>query len=187
VIARLALALLVLASGLQPLDDAVRHDVLSLRRPWLDAPMRIATEQGRPALIGAGVIALAWGAAGRAVLLDAAIVLAPVNLVVEGLKWLVDRARPDGTRRRSNASFPSSHAANAFAVAVLLSRRWPRGAVPFFALAAFVAFSRLYLDRHWLSDVVAGAAIGGLGAWAILRAWNARSRGRDPVPPPTPA
>lgn len=139
--------------------------------------MNAATNLGRPLLLGVAVVALAGGVTGRALLGETALVLAPVNVLVEGLKLAVDRRRPEGDRRRSNSSFPSSHAANAFAVATVLARRWRRGAVPFFMLAGFVALSRIYLNRHWTSDVLFGAIIGVGIAWAVL-AWRARRRER---------
>lgn len=171
-IARALFAALLLAAPLQSLDDAARTAVQGTRRPWLEPAMRFASDAGRPAMLGGAVVALLSGAAGRAVLAEAVVVLVPVNLVVEVLKRATDRTRPDGTHARSNAAFPSSHTANAFAVAFLLARRWRRSAVPVFAFAAWVGFSRLYLDRHWLTDVAAGAAIGGLVAWGAVSAWR---------------
>jgi membrane-associated phospholipid phosphatase len=57
-------------------------------------------------------------------------------------------------------SFPSGHAALSFALATVLSIRWPRGRVIWFALAALVALSRVALGVHWPSDVLVGAGIG---------------------------
>lgn len=167
----LAIALLLVWPG-QGVDDACRALAQASRRPALEAPMHAVSDDARWALVAAGAVAALAGPVGRAVLLEAAVVLVPVNLVVEGTKRLVDRARPDGTRKRSNASFPSSHAANAVAVAFVLSRRWRRGLPAFLALAALVAWSRLYLDRHWLSDVLAGAALGVLLGWGALALWR---------------
>ncbi len=173
---RALVVLALLAWPLQPLDDAARAVAQGARRPWLDRPMRLATEGGRPLLIAGAGVALVAGAAGRSLLAEAAIVLVPLNLVVEGVKYATWRERPDGTRRRTNASFPSSHAANAFAVAVLLARRWRRASAAFVLLATVVAASRLYLDRHWLSDVVVGAVLGAALAWFLGRWWDARQR-----------
>jgi len=77
--------------------------------------------------------------------------------VVYILKPLVDRKRPDG----GSQSFPSGHSASAFAGAAFLQRRygWWYGA-PAYAVATFVAWSRVEAKRHWTSDVVAGGAIG---------------------------
>ena len=109
-------------------------------------------------------------------------VLVPVNGVAEVLKLVVNRPRPDGERRRSNSSFPSSHAANAAALALVLGRRWRRLAPALWALTGIVAFSRMYLDRHFLSDVLCGAGIGlGLGwltfAWLRSRGWTWEGHG----------
>lgn len=176
VIARAWLLALALAWPMQPLDDAVRTAVQSHRDPALERPMHLVSDLGRPLLLLTGAVALVSGAAGRALLVEAGVVLVPVNLAVESLKWVTWRARPDGTHRHGNAAFPSSHAANAFAVAVLLARRWRRAWPAWFALAALVGWSRIWLDRHWLSDVVTGALLGALLAWGALLAlqrWRA--------------
>jgi undecaprenyl-diphosphatase len=108
---------------------------------------------------------------------EAALALLPVNAAVELLKYAVDRTRPDGEHERKNSSFPSSHAANAFAIAAVLARRWRRAAIPAWLAASVVAFSRVYLDRHWLSDVIGALALALAGAWAaawIVRWWRER-------------
>src|SRR5262249_55018574 len=59
--------------------------------------------------------------------------------------------------------------ANAFAVAAVLTRRWRRSAIPAWLAALTVAYSRLYLDRHWFSDVAFALPLGVGGA--VLAAW----------------
>jgi undecaprenyl-diphosphatase len=69
-------------------------------------------------------------------------------------------------------SFPSGHSMTAFAVAVSVGTFYPAIAAGLLACAACVALSRILLGMHFLSDVVAGAALGtGLGwlACAIVR------------------
>jgi undecaprenyl-diphosphatase len=56
-------------------------------------------------------------------------------------------------------AFPSTHAAQAFMAATVLSQYFKRYAI-FFSLAVIVAFSRVYLGVHYVSDVAAGAALG---------------------------
>lgn len=85
------------------------------------------------------------------------------------LKLAVGRARPNaGTgpgRFRpfgGDASFPSGHTTVAVALATSLAHstpdRWTD--VAFYGAAALTGFARVNDDKHWLSDVVAGAAIG---------------------------
>jgi membrane-associated phospholipid phosphatase len=77
--------------------------------------------------------------------------------VTQAIKLGVGRTRPDGT----SMSFPSGHSASAFATAAVLQRHlgWKAG-IPAYGLAAYVATSRIQVQRHYLSDVAFGAAIG---------------------------
>ena len=88
-------------------------------------------------------------------------------------------ARPDGEHKRSNAAFPSSHTANAFAVATVVARRWRKAAVPAFLLAAAVGWSRVYLNRHWASDALAGALLAIGLALLVSRWWQSRRKPKD--------
>ncbi|MGB4781265.1 phosphatase PAP2 family protein [Candidatus Methylomirabilis sp.] len=66
-------------------------------------------------------------------------------------------------------SFPSGHSVTAFAMAFVLSRAYPRYTLLFYGLAGLVALSRVYLAKHFPSDVVAGAALGLLAGWIVCR------------------
>jgi membrane-associated phospholipid phosphatase len=74
-----------------------------------------------------------------------------------GIKMAARRTRPDGTQ----FSFPSGHASTTFATATVLQRHlgWKAG-VPAYALASYVAASRVQVKRHYLSDVTLGATLG---------------------------
>jgi len=74
-----------------------------------------------------------------------------------GLKQATRRARPEG----SGLSFPSGHTTMAFASATVLQRHfgWKAG-IPAYAVASYVAASRVQTQRHYLSDVAFGAALG---------------------------
>lgn len=83
------------------------------------------------------------------------------QLVAEALtvavKFSARRKRPEG----SGFAFPSGHASVTFASATVLQRHfgWKAG-VPAYAVATYVAASRVQMRRHFLSDVIFGAALG---------------------------
>lgn len=165
-----AILVLALFSPVQNIDDALQRMVQEARQPALEKPMSTVSKTGR-ILVFAGLLAVATydAAAGPATAKLAIAALIPTNLAVEGLKRATFRARPDGEHKRSNASFPSSHAANAFAIAWVLGRRYRKWAWALWSFAAVVAFSRVYLNRHYVSDVLVGAAVGVLCAWGAAR------------------
>lgn len=179
---RLALALALLAP-IDRLDHEVQRAVQDARRPEYEKPMRSASgTKGTIVFAGLLVVALATGPAGPVTARAAIAVLLPVNATVELTKLAVNRERPDGERKRANSSFPSSHAANAAALALVLGMRWRWLAPPLWLFAATVAFSRMYLNRHFLSDVLFGMGIGvGLGwltlRWLRSRGWTWHTRG----------
>jgi membrane-associated phospholipid phosphatase len=84
------------------------------------------------------------------------------------LKESIRRQRPDGT----NYSFPSGHATTAFASATVLQQHfgWKVG-IPAYAVASYVAASRVQMKRHYLSDVAFGAALG-IAAGRTVTVWN---------------
>jgi membrane-associated phospholipid phosphatase len=80
------------------------------------------------------------------------------QIVVQGVKFATRRERPDAS---NNHSFPSGHTASAFATASVLSRHlgWKAG-VPAYGFATYVAMSRMAANKHHMSDVIMGAAVG---------------------------
>jgi len=78
--------------------------------------------------------------------------------VTHAIKFSVQRTRPDQSAANS---FPSGHTSSAFAAATVLKDHygWKVGG-PAYGIAAYIAASRLSENRHYLSDVVFGAAIG---------------------------
>lgn len=102
--------------------------------------------------------------------------------ITQGIKVAVRRERPirdDGTRAGGFA-FPSGHAAGTFAAATVLQQHlgW-RWAVPTYTIASYVAMSRLVDDRHWASDVVAGAAEGIIVGRSVT--WHGRNFYASPL------
>lgn len=79
------------------------------------------------------------------------------GILTQGIKVAVGRTRPDG----GSDSFPSGHTSSTFATAGVLQRQFGwRVGIPAYAGGFYVAASRLAERRHYLSDVVFGAAIG---------------------------
>ncbi|MGE6567591.1 phosphatase PAP2 family protein [Shewanella vesiculosa] len=85
------------------------------------------------------------------------------RLLVEALKYGIEKDRPDGS---GNDSFPSGHSADTFAAATFINQRygWKYG-VPSYAVASYVAYTRVASDQHHVEDVLAGAAIGIVAGW----------------------
>ena len=90
--------------------------------------------------------------------------------VTLGLKYSVDKERPDGS---DNQSFPSGHATAAFQSAHFIKKRygWSYG-LPAYVGAAFVGYSRVHAKKHDNADVLAGAAIGIAGSEYFVSRWE---------------
>jgi len=147
---------------------AVRHeDVDVTRRAAGSHPIDEAFDAGE--VIGSGIaqFGLAFGTyalgrvqhSARVSWLGADLVRAQLvnTALTQGIKFVVQRDRPDGGRY----SFPSGHTSATFATATVLQRHlgWKAG-VPAYAVSAYAAASRLPENKHYLSDVIFGAAIG---------------------------
>lgn len=105
------------------------------------------------------------GIKGKSSLIDAtgtyALSLGIMGVTVTGLKRMTNRERPD---QSSFNSFPSGHTANAFAAAEFLNQEY-KDISPWYGYAGYTVATatgvlRMYNNRHWVSDVVAGAGFG---------------------------
>ncbi len=136
----------------------------------------------------AAVYALdAFGVKGLHNFKDKTIILAmsaaTMGIAVKSMKWTFKEERPDGD---GNNSFPSGHTATAFMGAEFLYQEYkdvsPWIGYSGYALAAATGYLRIYNNRHYLNDVLAGAAIGILSTkfayWLYPRIFkNSQCRG----------
>ena len=91
--------------------------------------------------------------------------LAVSQALTQGIKIVAQRDRPTG----ECCSFPSGHASASFATASVFERHLGyRGAWPTYAIAGYVAMSRLHDNRHFLSDVIFGGALGIASGWTVV-------------------
>ena len=155
-------------------DRATYEAVARTPTPSLDKPIRrlsTAANYSRLWLAIAGALALLGGARGRRAALEGVLAIgvtsASVNLLA---KAIAARPRPElgGSDRfpsrevemPSSSSFPSGHAASAFAFSYAVGRHMPELAVPIRLLAGAVAYSRIHLGVHYPGDVAVGSIIG---------------------------
>ena len=185
-----------LVAELSRLDRAVYEAVARQDAPRLDRPMRALSLVANKALLWAGISAalVAWGgdrgrrAASRG-MASVGVTSALCNLV---LKPLSNRRRPHRARHRvpadrhvkmpGSSSFPSGHAASAFAFATAVGAEMPALSLPLGALATLVAYSRVHTGVHYPGDVVAGAVIGAATGHVVARAVDRFAAGGDGPP-----
>lgn len=154
-------------------DGKVR-DHFAGRNPVLNGSDKNSTTDALPAAaLVAGTLVAAWAFdddAGRSEayrMLEAA---ALGGVTSEALKFAGGRLRPNETLqvnewRKGGSSFPSLHATAAFAIGTVFAEsgtddyRWLRRVIGY-GVATGTAYARLHDNAHWLSDVVAGTAVG---------------------------
>ena len=88
------------------------------------------------------------------------------EILVEPIKFATQRERPDHS---DHQSFPSGHASVTFATATVIERHlgWRKSIVGY-AIASYVAMSRIHDNRHYLSDVMFGAAVGTIAGRTVV-------------------
>ena len=130
-----------------------------------------ASDIGRDGLmIAALAVPLVHGdieGAGRA-----GLALGVTRLSTDAIKSTIHEERPDGS---DNRSFPSGHTSMSFSAAATLHKRygWEYG-FPAYAVATFVGAARVKADKHYVHDVIAGAALGGAAGWLLTNRKDAK-------------
>lgn len=176
-------------------DEPVTRALAGLRSPAMDGVIKALSSLGGLTVVTIVLLLLLlliWQECRRlAFVLLAASLARP--LLEWGLKELIDRPRPllGPLESGSGTSFPSGHVMAAVAVwgllppvvAVVSGRRaaWWMSAGVSGTIVGVVAFSRVYLGVHWMSDVVGALALGAIYLLAVegLLGWHHR---RQPCP-----
>ncbi len=140
-------------------------------------------------IIAAAFIFGNWRLRGAMLMAVAAVLLA--DMIGQDLKMLFDRRRPyftlegvqlpSGGGDSKSPSFPSNHAVNTMAGAVVVAWHFRKKlwlAIPSFVFPAMVGLSRVYMGVHYPSDVLGGFLLGALVASAVIAV-------RERVPPVT--
>jgi undecaprenyl-diphosphatase len=163
---------------LLPLDRDVRAWVQPMRSGGLDLSMETVSLLGEPSGLVPLILlssALLWRFSRRwAFLLP--VVMAGTGALQAAGKWAADRPRPNA----APWGFPSGHVLSlvvffgvvAFLLVTLSERRRRfriLACMPCAATVSLVAASRIYLDMHWLSDVIGGFVLG--TAYLLLALW----------------
>ncbi len=161
----------VLAAGF---DEEIREIVLKNETPFIDDTMSFITYLGD----GAVDYVIASALPDEEAKLDAqkAILVSGVSTFV--LKSIIGQKRPPGpieykhfTLDSNYHAMPSGHTATAFALATSIATHYPEYKRLSYTMATLVGISRLYEDRHWASDVVAGAVVGYYSAKFVEYKW----------------
>jgi undecaprenyl-diphosphatase len=166
-------------------DEALfRRIHLAWRHPDLDPFFRLLTDPGRLMVPLILILAGALWMQGRRGAIGALILALTITASDQAssslLKPLFHRSRPSVVLAdarplfgiRGSYSFPSVHAANSFAGALVLDAVFPGARIAWIVLAGLVSYSRVYVGDHWPSDVVAGALLGTLLGWVGRRAFR---------------
>lgn len=176
-------------------DSAISEAVEHTETPALDRCLVLlsdAANQSRLWIATAGAVALVGGPRGRRAATEAMASIALASAVSNlALKSVTRRRRPQAgngqvvpsrrVRRPTSSSFPSGHAASAFAFASTMGEALPVTWVPTHLAASLVAYARVHTGVHYPSDVVAGALAGAMCGSAVRRLAGRLSPRAQPV------
>lgn len=139
------------------------------RTRFLGHSMRAATELGDgKTIMGISLLLLSYGdermrETGK--LLTSAYI--GTGAITFAVKSTIRRKRPISQEEQN--SFPSGHTGFSFTTATVLAHKYPQFRIPLYLLATTVGITRIYLGRHYPLDVLAGATIGAITAWQVVR------------------
>jgi undecaprenyl-diphosphatase len=176
----------------QALDLAVYAAVAATPTPTLDRDLQRLSAVADHSVLWLGVsavMAASGGARGRRAAAAGLLSLGAASALTNvGLKSIGRRTRPDRVGAEvplarhvpmpRSTSFPSGHAASAFAFATGAGSVLPAAGAPLRVLAAAVAYSRVHTGVHYPADVLAGSLVGASLGAAIAVPIRGRRRPR---------
>jgi len=168
-------------------DRDIRSDLAGVHSGFLKGATDVGSFVGNPYIhLGAAALIYTAGAAANSPQylrlgqeIGETLVLSDVTTFV--LKQAIGRGRPNTGSSNSRYrpfqfapdydSLSSMHTASSFAIAHVAASKTESLPVKIlcYSAASFVAFSRLYQEKHWASDLVLGAAVGELAGDAVTR------------------
>lgn len=169
--------------ALQQLDGSLLLWIQTLHLSWLDPVVSAFTSLGNAGMlwIALSLAMVCWRPTRRAGILALLAMLLGLLVTNLTIKPLVERPRPwldlpivPLVTEDDPHSFPSGHTCAAFAAGMIWVRTlpWKWGRVLAAALAVCMGLSRLYVGVHYPTDVLAGALIGALCAWAVWQLYT---------------
>ena len=179
--------------SLLQLDGQLLVAIQGLHTAWLDPIVSVYTKLGDAGLlfIALSLAMLLYKPTRKAGALALGAMILGLLVTNVTIKPLVERARPWVTwpviqplvTEKDPNSFPSGHTCAAFAAAMVWVRTLPqrRDRVIVAVMAVLMGLSRLYVGVHYPADVLAGAVIGSLCAWAAWKAYNLYRDRKDRV------
>ena len=164
------------ARGIVVLDKTINRSLAGLRKPLSVKAAELIT------ILGSGPLCLTVYAflllfcreACRTLIYAVATAEIFELSVIIPLRHVVKRERPQPHPARgiftgwNRYSFPSLHASRVCMLTIVVGAHWPEATPYMLAGAVVIGFTRMFLEKHYLSDVLAGAAVGGIVAAAAL-------------------
>ncbi|MBF0202860.1 MAG: phosphatase PAP2 family protein [Desulfamplus sp.] len=171
------------------IDNNIHQAILKMHRPWLTKSMTILTHLGSSTVwyilyaiffifikSGMDITLLTNGMGGLLLVLLFAELFG--LLIIICLRHLTKRERPSKDLAVrimdpwNRYSFPSLHSTRAFMIATVIGVACPEWWGYMMSIAIMTGFSRLYLEKHYLSDVLTGAFVGICSALISLSFFN---------------
>jgi len=182
-----------------PLDEPIRARALRNQSTPLDNISFITEKFGKPrysailsgVLYGSGLLLNDRYIRETGQMLAEALLL--IGLITTGAKMMFSRGRPfinegsyeiDLFEFESNykeTSLPSGHTSTAFTVATVLSKRLNNiyASITLYSMASLTAMQRIYVDKHWFSDTILGAAVGTIIGLKVIKLHEQHSSPKD--------